>query len=239
MFRKTMLAGVVVAIALLVPGAAVAQQSLSLNIGYFALKGEDSRVADDVMLENLNYHVFKVSDFNGATVGGEWLIPVGRIFEVGVGVGYYQRNVPTVYADYVNEDGSEIEQDFKLRVVPVTGIVRFLPTGRGSAIQPYIGAGIGVLSWRSIGVGGVHRQQRRHLQGAVRGEGDQCRSGRRRRHPLPAEHRLCLRRGSPLPAGRGGVEHRRLQRSGDRPGWVHVPGIAGLPVLTRPRGSNL
>ena len=148
MFRKTMLAGVVVAIALLVPGAAVAQQSLSLNIGYFALKGEDSRVADDVMLENLNYHVFKVSDFNGATVGGEWLIPVGRIFEVGVGVGYYQRNVPTVYADYVNEDGSEIEQDFKLRVVPVTGIVRFLPTGRGSAIQPYIGAGIGVLSWR-------------------------------------------------------------------------------------------
>jgi opacity protein-like surface antigen len=55
---------------------------------------------------------------------------------------------PAVYRDYVNSDGSEIQQDFKLRVVPVTGIIRFIPTGRRSAIQPYVGAGIGILAWR-------------------------------------------------------------------------------------------
>jgi outer membrane protein W len=56
--------------------------------------------------------------------------------------------VPSVYLDLVNEDGTEIEQDLKLRIVPWTATVRFLPLGRSAPIQPYIGAGVGVFQWR-------------------------------------------------------------------------------------------
>ncbi|MGE3511308.1 MAG: hypothetical protein AB7N65_20755, partial [Vicinamibacterales bacterium] len=45
-------------------------------------------------------------------------------------------------------NGSEIEQDVKLRVVPFTATVRFLPIGRHDAFTPYIGAGVGVLRFR-------------------------------------------------------------------------------------------
>ncbi len=149
MFRKMIVTAVLVVTGLvLLPGAAAAQQSVALNVGYFTLRGEDSRVDDDALVQNLNYHIFDLKDFNGAAVGGEWLLPVGQFLEVGVGVGFYQRTVPSVYRDFVNEDGTEIEQDFKLRIVPVTGIIRFIPTGRRAAIQPYVGAGIGVFSWR-------------------------------------------------------------------------------------------
>lgn len=149
MFRKTMLAALLVVTALvLLPGVAAAQQSVSVNVGYFTLRGLDSRPTEDVLVQNLNYHAFDIKDFNGATIGGEWLAPIGQLFEVGVGVGFYQRTTPSVYLDYVNENGTEIAQDFKLRVVPLTGLVRFIPTGRRAAIQPYIGAGLGVLAWR-------------------------------------------------------------------------------------------
>src|SRR5690606_11082107 len=62
--------------------------------------------------------------------------------EVGGGVGFYQRTVPSIYADYVDEDGTEIDQDLKLRVIPVTAAVRFFPLSRDVGFQPYIGAGV-------------------------------------------------------------------------------------------------
>jgi hypothetical protein len=148
MLRKSMLAVLVVASVALLPGVAAAQQSIALNLGYFTPRSVDARPDEDVLVQNLNYHYFDVKDFNGAAVSGEWLVPLGSMFEAGIGVGFYQRTAPAVYIDYVNSNGAEIAQDFKLRVVPITGIVRFLPTGRHAAIQPYIGAGIGVLSWR-------------------------------------------------------------------------------------------
>lgn len=149
MLRKTMLAGLLVVTALvLLPGVAAAQQSLAINVGYFALRGESSRPTEDVLVQDLQFHAFNIKDFNGAIVSGEWLAPIGQLFEAGVGVGYYQRTVPSVYLDLVNANGAEIAQDFKLRVVPITGIIRFIPTGRHAAIQPYIGAGIGVFAWR-------------------------------------------------------------------------------------------
>jgi hypothetical protein len=149
MFGKRLWSVVLVVTALvMLPGVARAQQSIAFNIGYFALRGEDARPTEDVLIQNLNFHAFDIKNFNGATVGGEWLVPVGELFEVGVGAGYYQRTTPSVYLDFVNENGTEIEQDFKLRIVPITGMVRFLPLGRGAAIEPYIGAGIGVFAWR-------------------------------------------------------------------------------------------
>ena len=149
MFRHAARAVVVVlALVLLAPAVASAQQSVSFNIGYFAVKGEDSRVDGDALAENRSFHLFDIEDFSGFTLGGEWLFPVGEFVEVGAGVGYYQRTVPSIYTDLVNDNGAEIAQDFKLRVVPISATVRFLPLGARSTIQPYVGAGLGIFPWR-------------------------------------------------------------------------------------------
>ena len=124
------------------------QSSLSLNLGYFALRGEDTRISDDVIIENLGLFAFGLDQFNNASVGAEWLVGFGEYVEVGFGVGFYQQTVLSVYGDFVNVDGTEIEQDFKLHVAPVTGTARFFPFGQRSAIQPYAGAGVGFFNWR-------------------------------------------------------------------------------------------
>lgn len=127
---------------------ASAQQALSLDVGYFAVRGEDARVDSDVLSANRNFLAFDLKDFNNASVGAEWLVPIGDYLEAGVGLGFYRRTVPSVYASLVNRDGSEIEQDLKLRIVPVTATIRVLPLGRYGGIQPYLGAGLGLYKWR-------------------------------------------------------------------------------------------
>ena len=123
------------------------RQSIGLNLGYFAVRGEDSRVDGDVLWEDLSSLAFEVKDFNFATFGGEWLFDVGDYLEAGVGANFYQRTVPSVYRSVTHSDDSEIAQDLKLRIIPVTATVRFLPLGR-SSVQPYVGAGIGWFNWR-------------------------------------------------------------------------------------------
>jgi hypothetical protein len=133
---------------LLTPSLASAQQALNFSIGGFVPRGEDGRDDSDVLVNNLDFLAFRIEDFNGATFGAEWLVGLGHNFEAGLGAGYYARTVPAVYNDFVNTNGSEIEQDIKLRVVPFTATVRFLPIGRRKGVEPYIGAGVGVMSWR-------------------------------------------------------------------------------------------
>lgn len=142
---------------LLVPAVANAQitrvsgdrkQAVGVTFGYTGLRGEDSRHADDVLLANLEYLAFDIKDFNTGTIGGEWLVGVGNYLEAGVGIAYQRRTVPTVYLDFTHDDGFEIAQDLKLRVIPITGTIRFLPTGRNASVQPYFGGGIGAFNWR-------------------------------------------------------------------------------------------
>jgi|WetSurMetagenome_2_1015567.scaffolds.fasta_scaffold101518_3 hypothetical protein len=161
MFRRTHAAAVVgLVLGIFIFAAPVAaQQQLSLNIGYFALRGEGSRVAGDTIVENLfaDYPFalgYRVSDFNAATFGAEWLFPIGDVLEGGIGVGFYQKTVPSYYVDLEDKNtGRDINQDLKLRTVPVTATIRFVPTGRRAAIQPYIGAGIGIIPWKYSEVG--------------------------------------------------------------------------------------
>jgi outer membrane protein W len=127
-----------------------AKQTVNFSIGYFALKGLDSRDSEDVLLAELQNDqplLFEVKDFNNATFGGEYLIGFGA-FEAGVGLGYYQRSVPSVYAHLQHDDGTEIAQELKLKTIPVSFTARFLPLGRGRAVEPYIGAGITAIRWR-------------------------------------------------------------------------------------------
>jgi len=145
---------VVAALSLLVGTPARAQQSsLSLKLGYFALRGEDTRISDDVIAENLTLFAFDLDQFNNVSVGAEWLVGLGEYVEAGFGVGFYRQTVLSVYNDFINDDGTEILQDFKLRVTPVTATARFFPFGQRSALQPYAGAGVGFFNWRYSEVG--------------------------------------------------------------------------------------
>jgi len=144
---------VLVAAVLVAPPPARAQQAINLSLGGFAVTGEDARVDGDVLFENQRILDFDVADFNTGSVGLDWLVSVGEFFEVGAGVGFTSRTVPSVYADYVNRDGSEIEQDLKVRVVPMALTARVLPFGRSRAVQPYLGGGVGIFNYRYSEVG--------------------------------------------------------------------------------------
>jgi len=138
------------------PAVQAQDQSFGVTLGYFALRGDDGRVEGDVLNANRCIDVtfaceplfFEVSDFNGPTIGAEWLIGLTEFLEAGASIGFQQRTVPSIYDLVTFPDSSEITQDLKLRVVPVTATVRFVPTGRTSGFQPYIGAGVGLLAWR-------------------------------------------------------------------------------------------
>ncbi len=126
---------------------AAAQQSITFGYGQFSPKDVDSRVDQDVVLRNLDIFAFRLGDFDGQSVTGAWNIGLGDHLEASLGLGYYQRTVPSVYTDYVNAGGVEIAQDFRLRIVPATATVRVLPFG-DSSVQPFFGVGVGLYAWR-------------------------------------------------------------------------------------------
>jgi hypothetical protein len=125
-----------------------AQQTVNFSFGYFVVHGEDARADGDVLLANRELLLFDMSDFNTVSFGGEWLAPIGEYLEVGGGVQFTSRGVDTIYADYTEPSGAEIEQELKLRIIPITATARVLPLGRRGAVQPYVGAGIGFFNWR-------------------------------------------------------------------------------------------
>jgi hypothetical protein len=92
--------------------------------------------------------LFDFDDFSTTSIGAEYLFGIGEYLEAGAGLGFTTRGVDTIYEDYVRPDGSEIEQQLKLRVVPIALTVRILPLGRSAVIQPYVGGGLGIYNWR-------------------------------------------------------------------------------------------
>jgi hypothetical protein len=134
---------------------ALAQQAVTFYIGGFTPRALDARPNDDVLVQN-GYFLstfdqirgIDIDEFNAVTIGGEWLVGLGRYAEAGLGLGFYQQSVPTLYTDLVNIDGTEIVQTLKLRIVPFDATIRFLPLGSNSPVQPYIGGGVGVDYWR-------------------------------------------------------------------------------------------
>jgi outer membrane protein W len=135
------------------PVSAQVVQSVGVNLGALMPRGEDARVENDVWLKNLPVYRFEIKDFTGAEVGGEWNAAFGNHVEVGLATSFYQRTVHTNYRDFVDKDFTEIESDFKLRTIPVSGVVRFLPFGKVGSFQPYVGAGMSVIFWRYSEIG--------------------------------------------------------------------------------------
>jgi hypothetical protein len=155
--RRLILAGIqvcagAVVIGLLTTPIASAQQSFNVYVGGFVPKSEDGRTPNDVLVNDLTVDpplAFNISDFHTVTFGGEYLVGLGPLFEASLGIGYQSSSVPSVYANLVNADGSEIEQTLKLRDVPMSATVRFLPLGHNrGGVQPYVGGGVGIHAWR-------------------------------------------------------------------------------------------
>ncbi len=143
-----------VTVLLMAPALASAQQSVNFYVGGFAPRAEDARDRQDVLVQDRSFLDFNVGDLNGPTIGAEWLVGLGDKFDAGLGLGFYQRSTPA--ADRFKEfqgTGDPILADLKLRVVPFTATIRFLPLGHHDGIQPYIGGGVGVFAWRYSEVG--------------------------------------------------------------------------------------
>jgi hypothetical protein len=150
-------AALVLACAVAPPASA---QNFTMNLGYFALKGPDSRVNGDTLVANLGLDgrnqfplVFNTDEFNGVTIQGEAFMPIGEFLEAGGGIGFYQKSVPSVYLDFTRPGGIEIAQELKLRVFPITAAVKYMPLGRSTSVQPYVGGGLGIFLWRYSEIG--------------------------------------------------------------------------------------
>jgi hypothetical protein len=148
-----------------VPAWAQAVHSVQFGLGSVFPAGFDARSGSDVLLRNAigealpgdplltDALAFSMGDFNSLKVMGEWNVTFGDRIEFGAGLGYYRQTVPTVYYDLEDQNGFEIFQELSLRVVPVTGVVRFMPFGRAGQVQPYVGAGLAALTYRYIEAG--------------------------------------------------------------------------------------
>jgi hypothetical protein len=147
-FMKGLLAGAMLMCATAASAQDLGKQTVNVTLGYFTPFGFDSRDDDDVLLANSTFLLFDLDEFNGASVGGEWLFPLARHIEGGIGVSYFSQTVPSVYADFIDPDGTEIDQDLRLRQVPFAFTVRLIPVSPSSPIQPYVGGGIGLINWQ-------------------------------------------------------------------------------------------
>jgi len=152
-------------------GVASAQQQVSFSVGGFSPRSEDARTSGDVLVNNLDFLAFRISDFGGPLFGAEYLAGLGNNFDADLRIGFYQRSVPTVYNDFTNSNGTEIEQTLKLRVVPFTATVRWLPLGHHNGVEPYIGAGVGVFNYRYSESGQFLATDRSIFRGTFVGSG--------------------------------------------------------------------
>ncbi len=126
---------------------ASAQQQVSFSVGGFSPRSETSRTTDDVLVNNLDFLAFRrqrlqrlaYSAASGWSGSATTSTPASASATT-------SEPCPTVYTDFVNANGTEIEQDLQLRVVPFTATVRLLPLGITTASSPYIGAGVGVFN---------------------------------------------------------------------------------------------
>jgi len=145
-------AGFALAAALIAaPASAQIVQGFHMGAGVFYPRGFDSRDVDDVLVADLTFVdpiAFDINNFTSGTIFGEWTIDMGSHLSFGAGVSYYSDHVPSFYPGFINENGNEIVQDLRLRMVPITGIVRFLPFGTPSTFQPYVGIGVSAINFR-------------------------------------------------------------------------------------------
>ncbi len=154
---------------LAVPASAQIVQSVAFGAGAFWPRSLDTRAPGDALYEDLNQPQllpgvtgsleFDMRKFRAIRPFGEWNIGFGNHLELSVGAAYSNRKVASVYRDLVDSHGTdqttddtEIAQDLRLRMIPITVVVRVLG-GRPGSFQPYLGGGVAVVNFRYSEVG--------------------------------------------------------------------------------------
>ena len=150
-------------LAVAVPASAQVVHSLTVGAGIFWPRGFDQRVDGDVLVANLTQPDvlpgvsgslnFDIGDFRAYPIFGEWNMGFGDRLEVSVGVGYQNKKVDSRYLDLINTEAppgtdQEIRQELRLRMIPISGTVKFLPLGTAGGFQPYVGAGISAVNFQ-------------------------------------------------------------------------------------------
>jgi hypothetical protein len=148
-----LLAGTMLMCATVASAQDLGRQTVNFTLGYFTPFGPDARDIEDVLNVNSTFLLFDMDEFNGASVGGEWLFPLARHIEGGIGVSFSSQDAPSIYEDFTDPDGTEIDQTLRLRMVPIAFTVRLIPVSPRSPVQPYIGGGVGLVSWRYSEIG--------------------------------------------------------------------------------------
>jgi hypothetical protein len=119
--------------------------SFAFRIGQFAPKGESDLWAENVATFNV-----EVDDFNYVFGGGEFTFELSEFADFAMGVDIYSRRVSTHYREFVRDDGTEVRQDMKLSVIPLTAGVRFMPIGKFHVVFPYVAGGFGLYVYEYV-----------------------------------------------------------------------------------------
>jgi len=130
------------------PPAAAQDQTIDFFVGGFVPRGLDSRGIDDVLFQDAQFLDFRMKDFRGPTAGAEYLVGLGDFFDAGASVAVYSASALAVDAFYTFPSGADVQSELRLRVIPITATFRYLPLGHHDAIEPYVGAGVGIMNWR-------------------------------------------------------------------------------------------
>ena len=103
-------------------------------------------------------HTVGRRDFDSPYVGGEIAIRAAERWDVAVAVGFQESSVQSEYREWVDSNDLPIEQVTSLRLVPVTVSAKYYLRERGrtigrfawipNAISPFVGGGVGVVSYR-------------------------------------------------------------------------------------------
>ena len=246
MRRLPVVVGCVALVAgLFAPATAYAQQSLNFYVGGFvAERGRRSarrrRSATMCCVNNLDFLAFDINDFNGGTVGAEYLVGLGEWLDAGLGVGIYKRTRAERLRRFRQRQrlrdraGSEAADRAVHRDGPV-------PAARShrAAVEPYIGAGVAHLQ--------LALQRKRRLRRLQR-QLDLPRQLRRQRarRPVRSSSAACGSRSAPLDVG-GEVRYQNAEgdlpadqdfsADEDRSRRLDLRGHVQRPVLDRSRGS--
>ena len=131
------------------PVSGHAQQSFNLYVGGFVPDELQLLAVDDDVLVNNRLPGLRYPRLQRRYRGGEYLVGLGGTFWRPA----WRRDLSAHGAERVprlrsTSNGTEIEQDLKLRIVPFTATFRFLPLGHHNGVEPYIGGGVGDFNWR-------------------------------------------------------------------------------------------
>lgn len=116
--------------------------SITIRVGQYSPYGES-----DLWVENTETFNVLVDDFDFIFGGAEFTVELNEFVDLAFGVDVYSRRVNTHYREFVRDDGTEIRQEMRLSVVPLTSGLRFLPLGKFRVVSPYITGGFGLYPY--------------------------------------------------------------------------------------------